>query len=46
MVIFRFLGQSGLKLELRALAAHKYLWNTKWKISSEFTRENKAESKF
>ena len=41
MVILRFLGQNGLKLELRAFAVHKYLWNTKRKISREFTRENK-----
>ena len=31
MVIFRFFGQNGLKLELRAFAVHK--------ISSKFTRE-------
>ena len=41
MVIFRFLGQNGLKLELRAFAYTKYLWNTKRKLSSEFTSENK-----
>ena len=41
MVIFRVLGQNGLKLELRDFAYTKYLWNTKRKISSEFTRENK-----
>ena len=41
MVIFRFWGQNGLKLELRTFAYTKYLWNTKRKISSEFTREKK-----
>ena len=32
MVIFRFLGQNGFKLELRAFPYTKYLWNTKRKI--------------
>ena len=41
MEIFRFLGQNGLKLQLRTFAVHKILMDTKRKISSEFTRENK-----
>ena len=42
MVIFIFLGQNGLKLELRAFAVHKILIkNTKTKTSSKFTGEKK-----
>ena len=41
MVIFRLLGQNGLKLDLRPFPYTKYFWNTKRKISSEFTRKNK-----
>ena len=41
MVIFRFLGQNGLKLELRTFAVEKILMDNKTKISSEFIRENK-----
>ena len=42
IVIFRFLGQNGLKREnYLPLPYTKYLWNTKRKISSKFTRENK-----
>ena len=41
IVIFRFLSQNGLKLELRTFAVKKKkLLNTKRKISSEFTRND------